>query len=542
MNIVPNYYFYTKKVMGVEQVKLDVSSFSEEHKGKTTREKVNNTLTEELFLGICAPIGSLKDNVIESVKKTLEEKYGYDVEVLKLSDYIDTYKLKEFELIPKKTEEFSKLLYKIEQGNEIRKKYENKSILVELAIKEIQESRLSDAQKKVSNESIPEITSLKTRRKCYIFNSIKNKEELLLLRRIYTDNYYQFSVFSPLDERIKNLLNKNLSQNEVTEIVDIDEFDNNEFGQNVRGTFTEGDFFLRVSEKNLSNLDSKIERYLHLIFESDIITPTIEETAMYSAKSASGNSACLSRQVGASITDEIGNLISTGWNDVPKFGGNLYRESDFSDDRCFNKGYCSNDLHKDYIIDSIIDSLKNDNDTKAIFTDNEGFNRINVSEKIKKVLKKTKIKDLIEFSRSVHAEMHAIISGSQLSGGKMINGKLFCTTYPCHNCARHIIVAGIKEVYYIEPYVKSMCLTLHDDAITEDENSNEKVRILIFDGVAPRKYLTFFTNFAERKRNGKTLSPDLKTIKPKITISLQALPTLEQQAIHSLQQCGLIKD
>lgn len=526
--------------MGAEQIKLEVLLGGDESRGKTTRDKVNNTLTEELFLGICAPIGSMKDEVIDSLKRNLKNIYGYDVEILKLSNYIEEYKTKEMELIPRKTEEFSNLKYKIEQGNEIRRKYDNKSILVELAIKEIHVSRLMEGRK-VGDDEIPKITDLKTRRKCYIFNSIKNKEELLLLRRIYTDNYYQFSVFSPLEERKKNLLNKNLSQLEIEEIVNIDEYDNNEFGQNVRGTFTDGDFFLRVSNENIDNLDKKIERYLHLIFESQIITPTINETAMYSAKSASGNSACLSRQVGASITDELGNLISTGWNDVPKFGGNLYREGDFNDDRCSLKGHCSNDEHKDLLVNSIIETLKEDEEIKKIICDAEGFPTM-ITEKIKINLRKSKIKDLIEFSRSVHAEMHAIISGSQLSGSKMINGKLFCTTYPCHNCARHIIVSGIKEVYYIEPYVKSLCLTLHEDAITEDEDSNEKVRILIFDGVAPRKYLTFFTNFAERKKDGKTLKLDLKSIKPKISKSLQALPTLEQQAIHSLKECGLITD
>jgi len=526
--------------MGAEQVKLDVLTNDDKlSKGKTTREKVNNTLTEELFIGICAPIGSMKDDVIDLIKKNLIEIYNYDVEVLKLSDYIDTNKIDEFEQIDKKTEAFSKFIYKIDQGNKIREYYNNKSILVELAIQEIHISRLIDGRKAGSDE-IPKIEDLITRRKCYIFNSIKNKEELLLLRRIYTDNFYQFSVFSPLEERKNILRKKDLSLTEIDDIVNIDEYDNNEFGQNVRGTFTDGDFFLRVSEKNISKLNDKIQRYLHLIFESKIITPTLEETAMYSAKSASGNSACLSRQVGASITDERGNLISTGWNDVPKFGGNLYREGDFNDGRCSLKGYCSNDDQKEILVEKIIESLKNDSDINNIFMDNEGFLDIKILSKIKANLKNSKIKDLIEFSRSVHAEMHAIISGSQLSGSKMINGKLFCTTYPCHNCARHIIVAGIKEVYYIEPYVKSLCLTLHEDAITEDENCIDKVRILIFDGVAPRKYLTFFTNIAERKRDGKTLKPDLTTIKPKISKSLQALPTLEQQAIHSLKECGLI--
>lgn len=130
--------------------------------------------------------------------------------------------------------------------------------------------------------------------------------------------------------------------------------------------------------------------------------------------------------------------------------------------------------------------------------------------------------------------MHAIIQGSQLTGDKMIDGKLFCTTYPCHNCARHIIAAGIKEVYYIEPYVKSLCLTLHNDAMSEDEKTSDKVKILMFDGIAPRNYLTFFTNFAERKENGKVIKRDLKILKPKKSKSLQALSTLEQQAVHSL--------
>ncbi|MFK7833234.1 MAG: anti-phage dCTP deaminase [Winogradskyella sp.] len=514
----------------------------EEYSGRTTREKVNNTLTEELFFGICAPIGSLKRDVIVTLTKILEDKFGYDVEVLKLTNYIEKYKNNEFKQIASKTEAFSKIIYKINEGNAIRKKYSNNSVLIELAVKDIHVSRLKENNSIDTKSEFLDTSTFKSRRKCYIFDSIKNKEELLLLRRIYTKNFFLFSVFSPLDERRHTLREKDLSESEIDKIVDTDEFENNDYGQNVRGTFTNGDFFLRVSHSNLDKLDLKIERYLHLIFESDIITPTIEETAMYSAKSAAGNSACLSRQVGASITDENGNVISTGWNDVPKFGGNLYREGQPNDMRCKVKGFCSNDSQKDSLVSKVIDSIKKDNTIKEILQDGDGKFSIKIIENLKKNLRASKIKDLIEFSRSVHAEMHAIISGSQLSGSKMINGKLFCTTYPCHNCARHIIVAGIKEVYYIEPYVKSLCLTLHDDAITEDEKSSSKVRILIFDGVAPRNYLTFFTNFVERKIKGKLVEVDLTTVKPKISKSLQALPTLEQQAIHSLKECGLIND
>lgn len=530
----------------MEAEKLNPNEASNQKRGKTTREKVDNTLTEELFFGICAPVGSLKEDVIKSIERVLVNTYDYDVEIKKLSTYIDDYKVNEYKQIEKKTEAYSKLRHKITEGNEIRRKYNNNSVLVELAIQDIHVDRLKENNEnnKVDSNTKIKITDLKSRRVCYIFDSIKNKEELLLLRRIYTKNFFQFSVFSPESERRENLKGKDLAPTEIDDIINKDEFENNDYGQNVRGTFSQGDFFLRVSKENIEGfeqkIDNKIQRFLHLIFESDIITPTVEETAMYSAKSAAGNSACLSRQVGASIIDVNGNLISTGWNDVPKYGGNLYREGDIIDDRCKNKGHCSNDTHKDLLVNNLVDSLVEDKKVSNIFNDENGFLDIKIVELVKRNLRQSKVKDLIEFSRSVHAEMHAIISGSQLSGSKMINGKLFCTTYPCHNCARHIIVAGIKEVYYIEPYVKSLCLTLHDDAITEDENCNEKVRILIFDGVAPRNYLTFFTNFADRKENGKIIDIEFENIKPKISKSLQALPTLEQQAIHSLRECGLI--
>ncbi|MDZ7648455.1 MAG: hypothetical protein U5K54_15405 [Cytophagales bacterium] len=86
----------------------------------------------------------------------------------------------------------------------------------------------------------------------------------------------------------------------------IDDFEIDEFGQDVRNTFIEADFFFRVSKENLKVLSSKVARYLNIIFESDVVTPYNHEYAMYVAKSAAGNSACLSRQVGASI-------MSKGW-------------------------------------------------------------------------------------------------------------------------------------------------------------------------------------------------------------------------------------
>ncbi|MCL0329224.1 deaminase, partial [Escherichia coli] len=74
---------------------------------------------------------------------------------------------------------------------------------------------------------------------------------------------------------------------------------------------------------------------------------------------------------------------------------------------------------------------------------------------IQTIIKNSRLKDLIEFSRAVHAEMHAILGASRVAGERILGGKIFVTTYPCHSCARHIIASGISEVYFIEPYRKS---------------------------------------------------------------------------------------
>jgi len=91
--------------------------------------------------------------------------------------------------------------------------------------------------------------------------------------------------------------------------------------------------------------------------------------------------------------------------------------------------------------------------------------------------------------------MDAILTCARL--GISINGKyLFVTTFPCHNCTRHIIASGIRKVYYIEPYPKSKAPYLHSDAIRFDDNYHEndnRIPFVQFVGVGPRRYLDLFS-------------------------------------------------
>ena len=52
---------------------------------------------------------------------------------------------------------------------------------------------------------------------------------------------------------------------------------------------------------------------------------------------------------------------------------------------------------------------------------------------------------------AVHAEVNAIVQASKY-GIPILGSKLYCTVKPCFSCAKIIINAGIKEVYYLEDY------------------------------------------------------------------------------------------
>ena len=107
-------------------------------------------------------------------------------------------------------------------------------------------------------------------------------------------------------------------------------------------------------------------------------------------------------------------------------------------------------------------------------------------------LSEGRIRDLIEFGRIMHAEMAAICTAAR-RGTPLMGGTLCTTTYPCHECARLIIGAGIRRVVYIDPYPKSQVQTLFGDVVTDDpEGSEGKLLMVPFDGVAPVLFARVF--------------------------------------------------
>ncbi|WP_395853190.1 deaminase [Cystobacter fuscus] len=109
--------------------------------------------------------------------------------------------------------------------------------------------------------------------------------------------------------------------------------------------------------------------------------------------------------------------------------------------------------------------------------------------------------NLIEFMRPVHAEMAALMEAAR-RGVSVQGGVMYVTTFPCHECARHIIAAGISRVVYVDPYPKSLAADLYSDSVSlegSEGGSTGKVIFSPFVGVAPRRYMEFFELKGERK-------------------------------------------
>ncbi len=481
--------------------------------------------TQELVIALVGPVASGCTKAKEILTCTLESQYGYTVFPHKSSDLISSSAKLISEIIGSGLKGSDRVSRYQSVGNALRKKFGGNYLAAKIieCIHAIREDKGFKAAKQ-GDAKVPQ-----SLRHAHIIDSLKHPAELNLLRETYGDIFWVFGVFAPEDIRKERLKKGPKDEAEITKIIEKDYGENDDFGQHVSDTFHKADFFVRNDHANDVELSKSLERYLEILFAIPVHSPTSDETAMHAAHAQATGSSCLSRQVGAAIVSKKGEIIGVGRNDVPKYGGGLYREEDGSDDhRCYkwSAKTCHNDQRKDQLYEAAYDNLKPLLQSGASAKDVEG------------ALKLTDIKQLIEYSRAVHAEMEAIISVARGEKGGIVGSTLYCTTFPCHSCARHIVASGIERVMFIEPYPKSLATTLHSDSVSVKENTiGKSVKFVQYEGVAPKNILRLFRFDPEtrpRKENGKVVDVDKKLAHPIVTISLDDYSTHEQWVIGKL--------
>lgn len=332
-----------------------------------------------------------------------------------------------------------------------------------------------------------------------IIDRLKNSYEMVYFREKYSGFYMVSNERDDLQRlnSIKNKINDLRSQTALTEniklVKDLDEteYKTNEFSKGIFETFDiencvqKADyhiwFDLKYEDENsYSNFVSQLKKspnsiphtneyYIYqpfliqvlkliaLIQQPGLITPTYPERTMQIAFNARFNSGCISRQVGAVVTDKNFSVKGIGWNDVPvgqipcsmRDARDLIAPTNNSQDSFtpFEKGETS-DLYPDK--KSFNTKIKED--FKAV---------MNIEDQLKgrpcAFCFKTHhnayegVKNQVH-TRSLHAEENAMLQIAKFGGQPLLGGNLFTTASPCELCSKKAYQLGIKNIFYIDLY------------------------------------------------------------------------------------------
>jgi deoxycytidylate deaminase len=481
----------------------------------------------ELVFGFVYAVGTNADPVASLLKDYLRQ-FNYGTHDFRVSEHLRTLNL-DITFTPFST--FEEMNALMTAGNKARERAKADDILAVMAVNDI-------ADKRTNEQPLEGVA--------HLIRSLKTPDEVRLLRDIYRPGFFLIGITSDDDEQHKYLTEeKGLSNEEAERVIKRDHDEELVYGQRTRDTFYLADVFVEITGERYKK---QLERFLELVFGHPFKTPTREEHAMFMAYASAARSAQLGRQVGAAITTAEGDVAAVGFNEVPSAAGGPYWEGDAADarDHAYENATDSNHMHRSRIVDSVVANLE-----YGLFTEenvrqfirrldkeatdaelDERFNQVSdvvmTRPEAVEAVSSSELKDITEYGRAVHAEMDALLTCARL--GIPVRGKrMFTTTFPCHNCTRHIIAAGLAGVTYIEPYPKSRAADLHRDAIcfdAEEARQTGRIPFLPFVGVGPRRYLDLFSLDLSTGLKVKRKGDDGMAVLPKRALRPPRVPML----------------
>jgi deoxycytidylate deaminase len=483
----------------------------------------------ELVFGLVGPTGVDLTRICSVLEEQLKA-VGYEPRVVRVSELILPYIGKE----PRARDDYSRIDELMTEGTRLRRSTKLADIVGRLGLAQIRELRreISGDPKTPPDRGV-----------AYIVRSFKRPEEVSIFRDAYGKAFNLISVYSPRAARIEHLSRRfhglkfgvQGPEELAVRLVNRDYEEEGKLGQQLGRTFPLADFFVSNAPNNV--LERQLRRFVRLVFGDPYISPTKDEQGMFLAQASALRSLDLSRQVGAAIVNDDGDVLATGCNEVPKFGGGLYWAEDEGVMRDVELGRDSNASIKGEIVEDAVRRLREKEWLSASLTKKSDAELARLSlYGPDPFFRDSRLFDVIEFGRAVHAEMAAITQASRL-GIPLKGSKLFSTTFPCHICARHIVATGIHEVQFIEPYEKSRTQELFSDSICVEpqENVSGRVQLKSFVGVAPRRYMDLFSLSVERKKkDGFTLGPETIAVVPKVRRFVLAYLLAEEKLIDGI--------
>lgn len=223
--------------------------------------------------------------------------------------------------------------------------------------------------------------------------------------------------------------------------------------QNVKKCIEISDIHLFNPKNEFDNnniLKAQIVWYVALMQHPGLIPPSSMERVMQVAYTMKMNSGCISRQVGAVVTDKNNSIKSVGWNDVAK--GQV---------PCSMRSL--NGVIEEFDPITYSNYERNNQDFRAkaneqlikirqINTNNQVFDGHNLSYCFKDIHNSLDRKGNQVHTRALHAEENAFLQLTKYGSSGIEGGKLYTTASPCELCAKKAYQLGMSEIIYIDPY------------------------------------------------------------------------------------------
>jgi deoxycytidylate deaminase len=427
------------------------SDFIKEQTSDVSKNKIDELLKKGSFNSSFAKKGTLK---------SISNKFLDHSDNLELTDRERTKFFSYMKLIRKFTDDFKQELRKLHNelyikvyqaaGNSIRRTGRVQSAFKDAPFEPESVFHLPET----INRCVKNIRQIKSDGAFIVIDAIRNPFEAKFFKDRYSA-FYLISINAPNEDR------KTYLQNEHKYTVDeFDELERRESGktkiedadfisQNVKRCIEISDVHIFNPRNELDNnnvLKAQLAWYLALIKHPGLISPTNLERVMQIAYTAKVNSGCISRQVGAVVTDESYSIKSVGWNDVAKgqVPCNLRSLDGLAND--FDEiTYSVYERHnKDFRNAAKVELIK--------ISGQEGTQGKNLSYCFKDIKNSLDDSGNQVHTRSLHAEENAFLQLAKYGTAGIEGGKLFTTASPCELCAKKAYQLGIKDIVYIDPY------------------------------------------------------------------------------------------
>lgn len=365
-----------------------------------------------------------------------------------------------------------------------------------------------------------------------VIDSLRNSLEIMFFKERYS-GFYMIStkdgnnrVQNRIKDRLKSKEIKESHENILKNVIDLDATEY-KTSDHSKGIFSSPDVYNCIQKSDIHLINHRIQdvdtldknepfftreeqilKFVSLIQQPGIITPSASERCMQVAFNAKLNSGCISRQVGAVVADNAYSIKAVGWNDVPsgQTPCNLRSVNDFDADgnlddihySTFEQGKNLDKVDVDfkyknkepYNFPSAIKEYFKSTDTSK---NNADLNGKNCSFCFKTIHNHFEGEKNQVHTKSLHAEENAMLQISKYGGQGLSNGILFTTASPCELCSKKATQLGVNKVYFIDPY----------PGISEPHilsyNRNNKMLLIQFNGVIGKSYVKLYEPFMAYK-------------------------------------------